>query len=58
MKILLSIVAAIAFAMMFATSDIGWVQLVISFSSISVFVLCCKLYEKFYMTEEEKEMKV
>lgn len=58
MKAIVTIVAIIAFVMLFATSDNLLVQLLISGASITTLVVCGKWIEKHCLTEEEKNERV
>ena len=55
MKAILTIVAVISFVMMFCTSESLVAQCFISLGSITLFVGSCKLYEKYYLTNDEEE---
>ena len=55
MKILITIVAAIAFIDTFAFCEMN---IILAFVSFAVFFACAKILEKYYLTKEEKEERV
>lgn len=58
MKILVSIVAMIAFTMLFAESDILLVQILVPAVGMLLLYLCGKYIDKHCLTDEEKNMRV
>ena len=58
MKVIVTIVALIAFVMLFATSDNLLVQVTLSATAMAVLVLCGKYIEKHCLTEEERSERV
>lgn len=58
MKILVSIVAMIAFTMLFAESDILLVQVLVPAVGMLLLYFCGKYIERHCLTDEEKNMKV
>jgi hypothetical protein len=58
MKVIVTIVAMIAFIMLFAESDILIVQIIVPAVGMILLYLCGKYIEKHCLTDEEKSMKV
>lgn len=55
MKALLTIVAAIAFIATFVLCES---HIILAFVSFTIFGVCAKIVEKYYLTNEEKEERV
>lgn len=58
MKFIVKIVAMIAFVMLFAESDILFVQIIVPVVGMILLYFCDKYIEKHCLTDEEKSMKV
>ena len=58
MKVIVTIVAMIAFVMLFAESDILFVQILAPAVGMLLLYFCGKYIEKHCLTDEEKSMKV
>ena len=58
MKALITILACISFVMLFCTSENLLVQILISLSGITLFVISCKWIEKYCLTDNDKKERV
>lgn len=57
-KAILTVAAALSLMATMCVSDNLVAQIIWSAASLAVFYTCCKLYEKYYLTDEEKEEQV
>ncbi len=58
MKTILSVVAAISLFAAMGVTDNMTTQIICSATSLAVFFTSCKIYEKYYLTDKDKEERV